>query len=529
MAACHGWNEDMLIPIKLLKKQGNSHKLKQMSDFMIVFIVQQIINESMARLYQILSFFLFVSLMPFCFSKDTQGESFKDKAVVIEIGEKSLSTRQSFEYIVRTIKKAEADEAKAIILSLDTPGGLAMETTDLMVKTLEPLKIPSIAYVNPMAMSAGALIAGACDVIYMAPTSSIGAAGLVSGSGEKIEEMARKKAESAFTAFTRSVVEKKGHNQALFKAMMIPAYEDITFNDKVSLKKGELLTLTQSEAVSLDENGKPLLAKGIAENIQDLLKQENLEADIHTSSPTPLEHIAMWIGLISPFLILLIVGGIYFEFKTPGFGIGGIVAITAFCLFFFGNYIAGNLAGYEMAALFILGLVLVFVEIFVIPGTLIAGVIGGALMLFALFAGMISNASWDYITTTGDWSLNSLVMLITMPLLKLGVGLFGGVIAILLMMRYFPETAIFRKIANEVISGGAIDGEAVVTAAPLDIGSKGITTTELKPNGKALVNGFSYEVYSRDGILAKGTPIRIIEKRAFDFVVERDNSPENDE
>lgn len=127
--------------------------------------------------------------------------------------------------------------------------------------------------------------------------------------------------------------------------------------------------------------------------------------------------------MASPILILLGIGGIYMEFKTPGFGIGGIVAIAAFALFFFGNNIAGNLAGYETAALLVLGIVLLCVEFFVIPGTFIAAIAGGVCIFLALFGGMVSSWEWDHIIRDGQWDdINTLAAVLGIPLLKLALG-----------------------------------------------------------------------------------------------------------
>ncbi|XBD75598.1 hypothetical protein ABFY27_06615 [Akkermansia massiliensis] len=141
-----------------------------------------------------------------------------------------------------------------------------------------------------------------------------------------------------------------------------------------------------------------------------------MDAPTVTAEPTAFERIGLWIAWASPILILLGIGGIYMEFKTPGFGIGGIVAIAAFALFFFGNNIAGNLAGYETAALLILGVVLLCVEFFVIPGTFIAAIAGGICIFLALFGGMISSWEWDHIIRDGQWDdVNTLAMVLGIP------------------------------------------------------------------------------------------------------------------
>lgn len=446
-------------------------------------------------------------------------ESMGGKVVVIPIGEDSLTNTQSFGFITRILKQAQSQQAKAIIFDLNTPGGLAWETSELMMKVLEPIKIPTYAFVNPKAMSAGALISSACDTIYMAPVSSIGAAGIIDGSGEKMDTVLRKKIESAFSAFTRSVVEEKGHDTEIIRAMMIPSDKERKFGN-VTLPKDELLTLTGKEASSPGKDGKPLLAKGIVSSIPDLLAAENITAPVMTATPTGFERMALWIAWASPALILIGMAGFYFEMKTPGFGIGGIIAITAFGLFFFGNNVAGNLAGYEMAALFFIGAILVIVEIFIAPGIMIPGIVGIVLILISLFGGMISGNDIDHIISSGDWTADNLMDISVVPLSKLALGLVGGSLAIAILMRFLPDMPLFRKVSNATTSGGAI-GEAVSSPGNISKGSIGTTVTELKPNGKASFDGVLYEVSSNEGILDKGCKVVVHEKRAFDILVNR--------
>ena len=430
-------------------------------------------------------------------------ETFRDRVVVIPVGEDSLTSKQSFGFMNRILKRAQEEQARAVIFDLNTPGGLAWETSEMMMKSIQPLTIPTYAYVNPRAMSAGALI-----------------------SGEEMDPVMRKKAESAFWAFTRSVVTEKGYRPEVVKAMMIPSDQEQQFGP-VKLEKGALLTLTGKEAAARLEDGRPLLAQGTASSVTDLLAQEKVNAPVVTAEPTAFERIGLWIAWASPILILLGIGGIYMEFKTPGFGIGGIVAIAAFALFFFGNNIAGNLAGYETAALLVLGIVLLCVEFFVIPGTFIAAIAGGVCIFLALFGGMVSSWEWDHIIRDGQWDdVNTLAAVLGIPLLKLALGLTGGSILIALLMKYLPDSILMRRVTNATVSGGSA-GEAV-NITRVQVGDRGNAVTELKPNGKAMIHGEICEVFSRQGILIKGTPVRVVDIRPFDLVVVKDDSPSGD-
>ena len=242
----------------------------------------------------------------------TAEESFRDRVVVIPVGEDSLTSKQSFGFMNRILKRAQEEQARAVVFDLNTPGGLAWETSEMMMKSIQPLTIPTYAYVNPKAMSAGALISAACDKIYMAPVSSIGAAGIITSSGEEMDPVMRKKAESAFWAFTRSVVTEKGYRPEVVKAMMIPSDQEQQFGP-VKLEKGALLTLTGKEAATRLEDGRPLLAQGTATSVTDLLAQEKVDAPTVTAEPTAFERIGLWIAGASPILILLGIGGSYME------------------------------------------------------------------------------------------------------------------------------------------------------------------------------------------------------------------------
>lgn len=445
------------------------------------------------------------------------------KVVMVSVGESDLSNTQAFKFMERVMKRAQDEGAEAVVVELNTPGGLAWETSELMMKVLQPMKIPTYAYVNPKAMSAGALIAAACETIYMSPVSSIGAAGLVSGTGQEIDPMMRKKLESAFGAFMRSVVAERGHNVDLIKAMMVPSEKDLSFGS-VKLPKGELLTLTGKEAVEVVD-GKPLLAKGIAQSVNDLLEKENIKVPVIKATPTGFESIAWWLAWASPVLILIGIGGIYFEFKTPGFGIGSVIALAAFGLFFFGNNVAGNLAGYETAALFVLGIVLLCVEFFVLPGTVVFAALGGLCVLFALFGGMIDAVDVDKLFSPGGFSLDALMALGIMPLFKLSLGMAGAVALILFMMRYLPQFSLMRGLMNSNVSGEFRTVEdspdsAATASSSVKPGAQGIALTELRPSGTAQFNGQYYEVMARDGFHPKGAPLVVVEVQATRLIVE---------
>lgn len=443
---------------------------------------------------------------------------FQGKVVVIQVGADSLTNSQNFRFMRRIIDQAEKEKARALVFELNTPGGLAWETGEMMMQTMQGRKLPMYAFVNTKAMSAGALLSAACDKIYMAPVSTIGAAGLVSGTGDEIEPMMRRKLESAFDAFTRSVVVRKGHDPALIRAMMVPSKDERKFGS-VTVAPDTLLTLTGEEAAAPGADGRPLLAAGIVANVEELMAKEGIESPVVTAEPTGFEQIAFWLAWASPLLILAGMAGIYFELKTPGFGVGGIIAVASFALFFLGNHVVGNLAGYEMAALFVLGVALLIVEIVLGGSTVFVGAAGVLCMLAALFGGMLDGLEVGRLLDADAPSWQEYAAVAAEPALKLALGCVGGTLAILGMMRCLPELPLFRRLNNSAASGvgaGSPPGEDEALPA-----QEGESVTELNPGGRAVFGGRMVDVSSVSGVIPAHSRVRVVGRNAFETLVEK--------
>ena len=444
-------------------------------------------------------------------------ETFEGKLVVLKVGREDLINKQSFRFWRRMLRRAEDEKARAVLFDLDTPGGYAYETKEIMSE-ITRLKIPCYAFVNENALSAGALMSVATDGIYMSPEGTIGAAGIVSGSGAEIGDMMRKKLHSAFEAQIRSVAEKKGYDPELIRAMMIPEDRDRVFG-AVVVRAGELLTLTASEATSL-RDGKTLLAKAVVGSIEEIAELEGMEGvPIVRAEATAFENFAWWVSKWSFLLILVGMAAAYAELKAPGFGVGGAISLLAFGMFFFGNYMAGNLANYELVVLFFLGVILVAVELFLIPGTGVTGILGVLCMLGALLLGTVDKIDWsDW--KVGDFS-GDLLDLLRGPALTLGAGLLGGCILVLLLMRFLPDTPIFRAlIAKQELAGGAsLDDEAAVAGSGKRVGWTGEALTDLRPSGKAVLSGEEFDVVADGAFISKGAKVRVLEQDGMRIVV----------
>lgn len=435
-------------------------------------------------------------------------ESFADKVVVIKIGRESLVNSYSFKYWRKVLKRADEEKARAVVFDIDTPGGYAMETAELIVRVLPELKVPTIAYVNPEATSAGSLVAFGCDRIYMHPRGSIGSTGLVSSMGD-IEDTMRAKLEALFRTYVKIVAKEKGRNPDLMYAMMFKD-EYYSFADgKVEVKEGELLNLTADEAV-LKHLGKPLLADGICDDLEAVLAAEKLtDAEVIKAEPTGFEAFASWVAMMSPLLIAVGLVGAFLEMKTPGFGIFGVISLIAFGTFFFGNHVAGNLAGYELAVLFSVGLLLLVLEVLVIPGTFVAGGIGLLMMLAALVVAMVDEGMMDSFMDDSDASVINVVTLVGLPVIYLALGVLGAGGLAALLLRFLPTLPMYHSLAvdEELKPGTSIAG---MERNLQRVGQSGVALTQLRPGGRAEFDGEVLEVHSAGGFVEAGTAVKIV-------------------
>lgn len=382
-----------------------------------------------------------------------------------------------FFFLRRVLKQAEVAGASALILDIDTPGG-ALSATEEICKALLKTELPVYAYINTNAASAGALIALAAKEVYMAPVSAIGAAAPVLGSGQEMEKTMNAKAVSYYSGYFRSVAAQRGHNPELVDAFM-NLDKEVKLGDRVLNPKGAVLTLSAQEATGTHE-GKPVLARGIASSTRDLAEKAGLQPEaIERIEPSGFESLAQWITMLAPMFLLGGIIGAYLEFKSPGFGVPGVIAAVCFLLFFTGHYIAG-LTGFEAVVVFFLGLFLVLVEILLFPGVLFLAALGTALMLGALLFAMV-----DYYPSRPlDLSFDAMLL----PVANLALALVLAAIAAALIARFLPELPLFRRL---VLATSSPSGDSVAPRASalfshvISAGEKGLSLTMLRPAGKA--------------------------------------------
>ncbi len=399
----------------------------------------------------------------------------------------------------RTTSKA-MDEAEAmgvdlIILRLNTYGGLVSDADSIRTRLLNS-KIPVFVFVENNAASAGALISIACHRIYMREGASIGAATVVTGQGEAAPD----KYQSYFRSKMRATASARGRNPEVAQAMVdgdkvVPGLNDT----------GDVVTLTAAEAVEWG------FCEGITDGIPQLLKSEGLGN--YSIVRLRLTWIDQMIGfLISPgvsgFLILLILGGIYYEIRTPGIGFPILVSVIAALLYFAPLYLEGLAANWEIL-LFLLGLVLLGLEIFVIPGFGVAGISGLVLLFAALVLSAVNNIAFDFSPTqSGD---------LQVVLLRTVISLFAFILLIFTTGKALIDSKLFRRLSLEAsLESGS--GEKVSEVSI--IGSTGIADTALNPQGVIEVDGEYYEATALSGYIDKGQSVRVLSRSGKYYKVE---------
>jgi membrane-bound serine protease (ClpP class) len=415
-------------------------------------------------------------------------------------------------FLRRAEKVAESNGASAIIFEMNTYGG-RLDAAEEITSALNHATLPTYTFINSNAGSAGSLIALATQHIYMTPVSAIGAAAPVLPTGEDLPLTEREKTISYWTALIRSSAIKNGHNPDVGEAFMNKDKE-VKIGDRVIHPKGTVLTLNAQEATE-KFNGKPLLADGIAESIVDLMQKAGLKGNSVSFDPTGFEQLAFWITALAPLLLLGGIIGAYLEFKIPGASLPGIISAICFALFFLGHYFAG-LAGWEVVGLFVLGMVLVIIEIlFFAHSTIVFGVVGVFLMLASLLWAMIDRYPGETFFPTGR--------MLAMPLLNLFLAIAAAVIVIVLLARYLPRTSIYRRFALITSNppGPSLAGapREFATALALSPGMQGVSLSILRPSGKARFADHIVDVVTQGEFVAPDTAITVVQTDGMRVVV----------
>lgn len=413
----------------------------------------------------------------------------------------------------RGLKEAIEKDIDMVLLEMDTPGG-RVDVTIEMMEMLARFDGVTATYVNDEAISAGSFITAATEEIYFAPTGKIGASAVIMGGGQEVPETAKLKIESYLRANIRALTEGYRYRSEVIRAMLDAEYELIV-DGEVIKPAGELLTLTASEAVKeYGEPPKPLLGKGIYDSIDDLLDARFGPGNyvIKDFEVTYSERIAKWMDSFAPALLGIGLLMLFFEFKTPGFGVFGIGGIVMIGVFFISQHIAG-LAGNEAILIFALGIILVFVELFFFPGIFIFALSGLALIIGSLL--------WAMVDVWPEEPLQLSPELFAEPLVNVVFGMSIALGGALLFGRFFKGSWFERLLVLEDAAGGR--GEEIRAEREPSLpqaGSEGTALSDLFPSGRVEIDGQRYEARSALGPIEHGSRIRVTARGDFSLVVE---------
>ncbi len=434
------------------------------------------------------------------------------KGDVVVVPVQGEVSQPMFVFLRRVQKAAESEGASALVLDMNTYGG-QLDSAEEITHLLNQAKIPTYTFINTNAGSAGALIALATRNIYMAPVSAIGAAAPILSTGEDLPVTAREKTISYWSALIRGSAIRNGHNPDIGEAFMNKEKE-VKIGERVVHAKGSLLTLNAQEATE-KINGKPLLAADTVDSIPELTKKAALSGNVVTIEPTGFEKLAFWITAFAPLLLLGGIIGAYLEFKIPGASLPGFISAICFTLFFLGHYLAG-LAGWEVVALFVLGVFFVLLEIlFFAHSTIVVGVIGIFLMLGSLLWAMIDRYPGETFFPTAP--------MLRVPVLNLLIAMIASVIVIALLAKYLPRTSVYRRF---VLSSNVPAGPSLLStprdfhrAMEIATGAQGEAITTLRPSGKARFGESIVDVVTEGDFIPAQTAVAVVSSDGMRVVV----------
>jgi membrane-bound serine protease (ClpP class) len=396
----------------------------------------------------------------------------------------------------KALAEAERIKASYILLNLDTYGG-AVDDADKIRTLLLKSKIPTLVFIKNNAASAGALISIACDSIYMASGSTIGAASVVNQTGELMPE----KYQSYMRKKMRATAEETGRNPLIAEGM---SDEKMTID---SIKaEGKIITLSVDEALKVGYCN----AKVKDEN--EILKRlgEDYKYTDHFISSIDAFILFLLKPAVSGLLLLIVFGGIFLEFKAPGTFIPLGVSAIAAVFYFAPLYLEGLAANWEIA-IFIIGLILLLVEIFLIPGFGVAGITGIIFVIAGLTLAMVRNLVFDFtFVPKGSFSMALFIVSLAIALPVILVLFFGKS---LFDSPIFKWTSVEPELnANEGFS---------VKESTLDalVGHEAFTETDLRPQGKIKIGDEYYDANGDGMFIDKHTKVKVIGIRANYLVV----------
>ena len=394
-------------------------------------------------------------------------------------------------FVERVVKQAGQEHPDAIIFDIDTFGG-RLDGATRIKDAIMSSPVPTVAFINRRAISAGALISLSCEKIFMSKGATIGAATAVDLEGKKASE----KVISYMREEMSATAEARGRPARIAEAMVdedlevpyiIVEGDTLRLEEIEGSKAGKLITLTTEKALRLG------MADDMRDTFQEVLTALGLEdAEVVSFAPSWSEYVVRFLTdpIVSSLLMTIGFLGLLFELRTPGFGVGGIIGTIALLLFFSTSFIA-QLANFTEVLIFMVGLTLLILEVVAIPGFGLAGIGGIGLMLWGMYKMLIG----DY--PTPDQLERAFV--------GLNIGILGGIIGTILLLRIFVTSKFFKKHVPFTA-----EEYSVAMGVESLVGHVGEALTKCVPTGKADFAGRHVNVTTRGEHIPKGSSVEII-------------------
>ncbi|MFT4970491.1 MAG: membrane-bound serine protease (ClpP class) [Chitinophagales bacterium] len=396
------------------------------------------------------------------------------------------------------ISAAIEQKADYLVLDLNTYGGLVTDADSIRTKLMQ-CPIPAIVFIRNNAASAGALISIACDSIYMQTGSTIGAAAVVREDGSYAEE----KYQSYMRNKMRATAEATDRDPDIAEGMVNPnvVIEGVT-------KEGEIITFTVEDAL---KNG---YCNAKTESLKEVYEAMNLD------NPTVIKHkISTTEKLIqflvkpavSGVLLLVLLGGIYFELQTPGVGFPLAASAIAAILYFAPQYLEGFAANWEII-LFIVGLGLIMAEVFLIPGFGVAGIAGIGAVMVSLALALLKNIDGFDFTFVPASEIGGAFLMVSSIMVI-------GIIMLILASKNIAESGLFKRFALSTEQNKE-DGFVISASSEKSLeGKEGLVTADLRPAGKIEIDDEQYDAQSDGEYLLVGTKVKVKKQQGAYLIV----------
>jgi membrane-bound serine protease (ClpP class) len=441
-------------------------------------------------------------------------------------------------FLKRALNDVPDTADTVIVVEMNTFGGRVDSALEMVDALINVKNAKTIAFVTEKAISAGALISLACNQLVMKNNTTIGDCAPITYSNEG-PKMMGEKFQSPLRAKFRTLAKRNGYPAVLAEAMVSAdmevyrvkldgklvfmdarEYQDlgkdqqerITFK-KTIVAKGELLTMDDSEAHDLGFSSMSVAG------FEEMLKRLKLvDRPITRIQESWSEYLAGLIGKISPILMLIGLGSLYVEIKSPGFGVPGIVGILCLSLVFFNQYLIG-LANYTELLIVMIGVILMGFEIFVLPGFGIAGIAG----IICITVGLLLSLQ-DFVIPDPNLPWEKEILISNM-LSVLGAMLGSFLFALFILRYVFPRLS--KTVQGPYLAATLADARlGLPVATTLRAGQTGTAITLLRPSGKADIDGQRYDVVTQGDFVPKGSRIRVATIKGTRIVVVRMDTDE---